>query len=288
MSLQQLKSLTLKYNERIQPLFAIGRKGLLQQNNVIDYINKYGLSSEDVEQLLRLANDMDIYTFDYSGIAEDEGLEFFGVIHSWYALSALKAAEAKDLFIQMIENTSADLIDDWLMSAFRHLIKPYRKEIYPYLLEVIKTEKYHHWVRAEYIEVIKDMAQGGEINLSEADALMEEILKNSKDRIINSVAIGVCIDLKLLHHHDLIVQCFTNGTVDIGHIGDLEDVEIEMGLKTKREYPKQPTELQKIYASVFGKNGSVTHVREEPKIGRNDPCSCGSGKKYKKCCQKSE
>ncbi len=27
-----------------------------------------------------------------------------------------------------------------------------------------------------------------------------------------------------------------------------------------------------------------THIREEPKIGRNDPCTCGSGKKYKKCC----
>ncbi len=25
-------------------------------------------------------------------------------------------------------------------------------------------------------------------------------------------------------------------------------------------------------------------VREEPKIGRNDPCACGSGKKFKKCC----
>ena len=25
-------------------------------------------------------------------------------------------------------------------------------------------------------------------------------------------------------------------------------------------------------------------VREEPKVGRNDPCPCGSGKKYKKCC----
>jgi SEC-C motif domain protein len=24
--------------------------------------------------------------------------------------------------------------------------------------------------------------------------------------------------------------------------------------------------------------------REAPKIGRNDPCACGSGKKYKKCC----
>lgn len=25
-------------------------------------------------------------------------------------------------------------------------------------------------------------------------------------------------------------------------------------------------------------------VRETPKVGRNDPCTCGSGKKYKKCC----
>lgn len=29
---------------------------------------------------------------------------------------------------------------------------------------------------------------------------------------------------------------------------------------------------------------SQTVVNEGPKIGRNDPCPCGSGKKYKKCC----
>lgn len=27
-------------------------------------------------------------------------------------------------------------------------------------------------------------------------------------------------------------------------------------------------------------------IRKEKKIGRNDPCPCGSGKKYKKCCGK--
>jgi len=26
------------------------------------------------------------------------------------------------------------------------------------------------------------------------------------------------------------------------------------------------------------------YKRSEPKVGRNDPCTCGSGKKYKKCC----
>jgi hypothetical protein len=30
----------------------------------------------------------------------------------------------------------------------------------------------------------------------------------------------------------------------------------------------------------------ITYVRETPKVGRNDPCPCGSGKKYKKCCLK--
>lgn len=28
----------------------------------------------------------------------------------------------------------------------------------------------------------------------------------------------------------------------------------------------------------------VTPARAEPKVGRNDPCPCGSGKKHKKCC----
>lgn len=30
----------------------------------------------------------------------------------------------------------------------------------------------------------------------------------------------------------------------------------------------------------------TTIVRSTPKVGRNDPCPCGSGKKYKKCCGK--
>ena len=32
------------------------------------------------------------------------------------------------------------------------------------------------------------------------------------------------------------------------------------------------------------KSRTETYCRDQPKIGRNDPCPCGSGKKYKKCC----
>ena len=31
-----------------------------------------------------------------------------------------------------------------------------------------------------------------------------------------------------------------------------------------------------------------TVVHEGPRVGRNDPCPCGSGKKYKKCCGASK
>ena len=33
-----------------------------------------------------------------------------------------------------------------------------------------------------------------------------------------------------------------------------------------------------------GKTLRTPVQRSEPKVGRNDPCSCGSGKKFKKCC----
>ena len=36
-----------------------------------------------------------------------------------------------------------------------------------------------------------------------------------------------------------------------------------------------------------GGKGS-TPIRAEKKAGRNDPCPCGSGKKYKNCCGQDE
>ena len=71
---------------------------------------------------------------------------------------------------------------------------------------------------------------------------------------------------------------------------DLEKLYFNM-LDAKAEYlynlpqwegifsPEKRKEIQKQYRQ------SVM-VRNENKVGRNDPCTCGSGKKYKKCCGK--
>ncbi len=38
--------------------------------------------------------------------------------------------------------------------------------------------------------------------------------------------------------------------------------------------------------AMYKEQKESTTIRKEKKVGRNDPCPCGSGKKYKKCCGK--
>ena len=40
--------------------------------------------------------------------------------------------------------------------------------------------------------------------------------------------------------------------------------------------------------NVPEKTANTTVVNDEPKVGRNDLCPCGSGKKYKNCCGRNE
>ncbi|WP_153108717.1 UPF0149 family protein [Propionivibrio limicola] len=45
-----------------------------------------------------------------------------------------------------------------------------------------------------------------------------------------------------------------------------------------------PQAVTDIYRFWLAKRGVGTIQRETPKVGRNDPCPCGSGKKFKQCC----
>ncbi len=57
-------------------------------------------------------------------------------------------------------------------------------------------------------------------------------------------------------------------------------IQIEKKESVKRESLKQ----QKLNYNRGESSASVQTLRRGKKVGRNDPCPCGSGKKYKKCC----
>jgi preprotein translocase subunit SecA len=47
---------------------------------------------------------------------------------------------------------------------------------------------------------------------------------------------------------------------------------------------KKRKELEQARMAGSGDRQQIQQVVRGEKIGRNDPCPCGSGKKYKKCC----
>jgi hypothetical protein len=64
---------------------------------------------------------------------------------------------------------------------------------------------------------------------------------------------------------------------------DIKSVEQEL-----IKEPHNPDEMEEVdvftlVCAGFDEEPTGPIVREEPKVGRNDPCPCGSGKKYKKC-----
>jgi len=75
-------------------------------------------------------------------------------------------------------------------------------------------------------------------------------------------------------------------TEDTGHIEFIAT--FKESFITKKHHEK--SEFSKIEGKWYFKNGNVvpvaTYVRETKLPGRNDLCSCGSGKKFKKCCGK--
>ena len=53
-------------------------------------------------------------------------------------------------------------------------------------------------------------------------------------------------------------------------------------LYTLPQWDKHLTEERR--KELYKAQKSSTTIVKGPKVGRNDPCPCGSGKKYKKCC----
>jgi preprotein translocase subunit SecA len=50
--------------------------------------------------------------------------------------------------------------------------------------------------------------------------------------------------------------------------------------------PEQQSKASDIVSEAVAAGEKAKPVRTGPKVGRNDPCPCGSGKKYKQCCGK--
>ena len=125
---------------------------------------------------------------------------------------------------------------------------------------------------------------------------------NIEDNLIDTdflgLSIGDTIDCDLKELLPIIQQLYEKGYVALGINGDYEAVVREFNRLIKRDYKKDLFNIFEIYDDVITSwagykedyNNTQSYKPIIPqqavsnKIGRNEPCPCGSGKKYKKCC----
>ncbi len=69
-----------------------------------------------------------------------------------------------------------------------------------------------------------------------------------------------------------------------------ETTKMVLNVRVRRQEDVKREQVAKVTGESGGSDGSVKNepVKKEKKPGRNDPCPCGSGKKYKKCCGADE
>ena len=74
-------------------------------------------------------------------------------------------------------------------------------------------------------------------------------------------------------------------TGEVGFVAHYSVKGVPQEMREDAFFRKENDHWYYVEGTVYGKE-PVRRV--QPKIGRNDPCPCGSGKKYKKCCLGAE
>ncbi|CAE6868212.1 hypothetical protein R69746_08239 [Paraburkholderia aspalathi] len=251
-----------------------------------------GFDESYVPDLIRILGDESVHESEFAGTA-------MASIHVWRILAELKAVEAIPALISLLPRTD-DTFDDWTGEELPDVFS----KIGPVSLEAIelyardtrngdssricsfrlisKIGCVHLEQRARCIEILTDMLRAYETN----------------DDTINAFLISSLSDLGALESFDLVREAYQRNRVDLMIQGDAHEAERHFkiargdedaiaamaaiteerllrlrGLATMA-YPFEPAQIVDRPRPIVA----------EPKVGRNEPCPCGSGKKYKKCC----
>ncbi|MCB9639242.1 MAG: preprotein translocase subunit SecA [Myxococcales bacterium] len=263
------------------------RKHLLEYDDVMDIqrktiyrLRRELLASEDVhENVLDMIEDVIVvlrnrFCPDKTPVDmwEFEALEenCFGLFHF----------RPKILLDHLISaNDPHEEVENLLWTQVEEQYKQRERELGPKLLRQVERELYlmdidELW--KDHLKAIDHLREG--INLQgyrqidpklvykkEAYQMFEELLERIKTAVVE----------KLFH-------------VEVQSQEQLEEA-----IEERRRHNE--VEMQMEHAGFDGEDGDIgepdkpaTVRRERPKVGRNDPCWCGSGKKYKKCHGKDE
>lgn len=247
---------------------------------------------------------------------EDEHIGNFQLDFYFYLLALFREQKAFPLILEFYSYKDQDLIDelsgDFITESLASILASTFDGNIDQLIEGIYNTKLDEFIRDAFLRTSVILVMYGDLDQEEMKQkyidLIDYILENPKDPIASIAPMNLSdlADADLLPHIKKLYQC---KEIDSKFLDrrDLDSAYDNPPQKGDRFYRK----VDNIYAEIghwvwFNKasttplssnhppdsyipiesEAGTTYMRANPKLGRNDPCFCGSGKKYKKCCLK--
>ncbi|MBI5121896.1 MAG: UPF0149 family protein [Rhodospirillales bacterium] len=270
------------YPEPVSRLLVYGEGQRGRQNDVWPDYLQLGLTSSHIPDLIRMASDP---TLNHAGEGK---AEVWAPLHAWRALGQLKAEKAVQPLLELLKDLSDD---DWFCEDLPRVLALIGPGAIQAVADFLANTNIDPDDRISAPECLEKIAAAHPDHRDECiGVLVSELNKHQANGpSLNAWIVSALVGLHAVEAIELIRQAFKSNSVEFVVTGDLEDVEIRLGLRVSRDTPRpryvQPLDLP-YFDNLARADSFVPNVpyRREAKVGRNDPCPCGSGKKFKKCC----
>jgi len=283
----EIKSLVLPtFIENLKEIKKLETEELFMElGELLNSLEEDGFNSVDYEMCKRIGRelisrdevpDWEIENGIRSNLAEDEYMPYDGIFNIFMAgerrlesvipdLMKILKKDEDDLTLNEVTKTLIKIGTEKVVKEVEKVAL--YKDTYFYSIDVlakIKTEQAEEAL-LRLFDQTKDITAKTLI----ADALCQQLSVNAIPKIEKLLEDG--FDASML---DLEESLYANLVLNKINYPYLEQMKASLEEK-ERHYQ----EIQKQLANPIRKT-------KTEKIGRNDPCPCGSGKKYKKCCMK--
>ena len=272
-------SMPYDYIDPVAKLLTYGNSDIKRMGEAWPNYLELGFTNEHVPDLVRMATDSDL-----SGANQNE-LKVWAPLHAWRTLGQLGADEAAAPLANLFDKLEGD---DWLSSELPKVFSMMGPATIPALADVLQNDDIKALNRISIPKCLEEIAKHHPECREGCVGILTRFLERyeTNDPVLNAFLISGLVDLSAVESIDVIRASYAMECVDLAVLGDVEDVEIEMGIRTSRATP--PPRINLLTGlpqwEMFKElDESEPNIRRA-KVGRNDPCPCGSGKKFKKCC----
>lgn len=241
---------------------------------------------------------------------DEEG--YFAHIYAAYLLAQFRVKEVYPILIDILslpDDLPYDLFGDSILEAGSRMLASVCGYDIELIKELIESEIADDYMRSQAIEALAILVIQGVLERDELITYYKKLFEKASVRdnpLVLAFLVCSCNDIYPQELYEEIKKCYDEDLVDDSVI-NLKDVDAVMahGKDYVLEESRNDKHLQYIEDTItelewwacFDESykermetrrnfNSPLTVIKSLKIGRNDPCPCGSGKKYKKCCGK--